>query len=190
MKDTFEKIFENFTVSWDPENLTKDFTVVEYSDSVLRPKNNDACWQLYDKDVLFARNFHINYKQECVEIIDKLKELQLNLLLNDSLLINEFKNHKLHYSKVNLLKTVPGKNIKLHKDITRNICINIGLKHSNKWESYISIQPNMVDVNPDNIIKYILNDGDVCLLHINNPHGAICLNKSESFARYVMTYTL
>lgn len=192
-------LFNDFTVSWDPEVLTNSFPVIEAT-GVYTESSGIAHWQKFDSDVLFARNFTENFMQQCREVSDKIKKIQSELVVNDSSLdiLKKFKSHEITPWRVNLLKTIPGKDIKLHVDATRTICLNIGLKNSNKWKTYIFNEKlgSLKDIDVNNIDNYntrtvTLNDGEGYLFKIENPHTAICLNKQDTdTSRYIITYSL
>lgn len=185
------KLFENFKISWDPELLTKDSTEISSNQRVYSDPAGMMHWQVFrPTDIAFGRNFFKNYSEECVEVVNGLKEIQSKLTPSDNELVELFRTHTIDPGGVNLIKTLPGKNINLHKDITRQCCLNIGLKNSNKWRSFISTQESLENFKEDETVSYILEDGEGYLLHINNPHGAVCLNTGDTnTARYILTYT-
>ena len=202
MEEIFYKICDNFIVSWDPEEISAGFQ------SINRPHeyhpyydpSGDAHWQLYPTNVAFGRNFYPNFKAECLEVAEKLKSIQEKLRDerlsgNESFPVNRltetFLNHKIIPNKVNLLKTIPGKDIELHYDSTRDLCINIGLKNSNKWQTIISEDPNIKNFESSKKNSFLMNDGDAYIILINNPHVATCLNKQDlKSTRFLITYTM
>lgn len=194
MQDVIYKICDNFTVSWDPERISAEFPVINNGRGVYSDLNGNAHWQIFGSDILFGRNFYSNYKLECIEVIEKLKIIQEKLReehYTTNYLMEIFLNHKIEPGRVNLLKTIPGKDIKLHKDITRGVCINIGLKNSNKWETIISKDNDIDNFNNSEKNTFLINDGDAYLMLINNPHTAKCLNKSDlESSRFLITYTI
>ena len=193
-------LFNGFTVSWDPELLTKDFSEIEASGSPFADPTGKPHWQKFDTDVLFARNFSTNFLPQCIEVVNNIKKIQSNLIVNeeDVDILKTFKQHTVLPSRLGLIKTLPGKDIKLHVDSTRAICLNIGLKNSNKWETHIFNEQlkNLNNIDVRNIGQYntqkvTLNDGDGYLFKIENPHTAICLNKEDTYtSRYILTYSL
>lgn len=202
MNDVVYKISDNFTINWDPEEISSKF------DTINRPHEhypfNDpsglAHWQLYPTNIAFGRNFYSNYKAECVEVAEKLKDIQEKL--RDEILCDEqsfplnhltetFLNHKIIPNRVNLLKTIPGKDVELHIDATRDLCINIGLKNSNKWTTAISKDSNIKNFESSEKNTFSINDGEAYIILINNPHTAKCLNKSDlTSTRFLITYNL
>lgn len=200
MNNVCHFLFDGFGVSWDPEILTKDFPVVEVSGAPFVDPTGQAHWQQFDTDVLFARNFTENFLPQCIEVADNIRRIQNELTVDEHSpdILKEFKKHKVKAGRVNLIKTLPGKDIKLHSDATRSICLNIGLKNSSKWETYIFNDQikNLREVDVSNLDKYnthrlTLNDGEGYLLKIENPHTAICLNKQDTYtSRYIITYSL
>lgn len=196
MQEIIYQIDTNFSVDWDPEKLSENFPVftrtkrTPYFDSTGGPH-----WQFYQSGVFFGRNFYINYKKECNEVAEKLKIVQKKIKLAQhnfsNNLINNFLNHEIHPSRVNLLKTTPGKDIQLHCDVTRNLCINIGLKNSNKWLTVISKDPDINNFEISQKDSFLINDGDVYLISIKNPHTAVCLNTEDLVStRFLITYTI
>jgi hypothetical protein len=202
MKEIFYKIGENFTVSWDPEEISLGFDTINrpYERAPYYDPSGAAHWQLYPTNVAFGRNFYSNYKAECAEVAEKLKIIQERLRDerlsgNQSFPINyltkTFLNHKIVPNKVNLLKTIPGKDIGLHSDVTRDLCINIGLKNSNKWQTVISEDANIKNFESSEKNTFLMNDGDAYVILINNPHTAICLNKYDlESTRFLITYNM
>lgn len=202
MNEIFYKIADKFTVSWDPEEISSEFNTIN------RPRErypyNDpsglAHWQLYPTNIAFGRNFYSNYKVECTEVAEKLKNIQEKL--RDKRLSGEhsfptnrltetFLNHKIIPNRVNLLKTIPGKDVELHIDVTRDLCINIGLKNSNKWTTVISKDSNIKNFESSKKNSFSMNDGEAYIILINNPHTAICLNKEDlESTRFLITYTI
>lgn len=196
MTNIIYKISDNFTVSWDPEEISAGFPTIKHTDqSPYHNPNGDAHWQLYPSNIMFGRNFYANYKAECMEVVAKLKSIRDKLRVDQSVpvnyLTNAFLNHEINPGKVNLLKTIPGKDIKVHCDVTRDVCINIGLKNSNKWATVISEDPTINNFESSQKHTFLMNDGDAYIILINNPHTAICLNKSDlESTRYLITYTI
>ena len=192
MKDSAIQIFSDFAVSWDPEVITKDFIEVYTPNrAIYDPIDGKSYWQKFPNNILFARNFYNNCTAECIEVVERLRVIQESMSVEGNHLINIFKNHKLSPKKVNLIKTVPGTDVGLHQDITRTICLNIGLKNSNKWETQISNSNNIKDFNISHKHSFTMNDGDGYLLHINNPHQVVCLTKNDlGSQRFIISYTL
>lgn len=197
MSIPFYKISSNFKVSWDIDSIINKFIDVDipsvrlpYSD----PKGNPH-WQYFPTQLSFARNFFKNFKNECIEIADQLITLQHTIKLktykNESLLIDIFLNHKINPAGVNIIRMLPGDNAKLHKDITRNLCINIGLRNSNICKTSIGEDNDIKKFWPGKKFDYIMEDGDVYIIKINNPHCVEPLVKSEQkLTRYVISYSM
>lgn len=191
MQELIYKVFDNFEVSWDPELLTKNYTEISNNSSVYYDPSGKAHWQNFNSTcVSFGRNFFKNHIDECMEVVEKLNLIKNSLKSSDNQLIELFRTHTINPGGISIIKTFPGKDIKLHKDVTRKYCLNIGLKNSNKWESFISTTESLDDFNNNEYVSYILEDGHGYLLNINNPHYAVCLDHTNmDEVRYVLTYT-
>lgn len=189
------KLSENFFVSWDPEKITSHFPLLLNSKNLDRPytsPNSKCHWQLYSNiNAKFARNFFNNFKAECIEVANKLTSIQkLHNKKVENPLLEKFLSHKITPNNVNLIATVPGQDIELHSDV-RKFCINIGLKNSNKWITSISQDANISNFKNSIKNEFTLNDGDVYLLNINNPHLVRCIDPSDKVSvRYVCTYSI
>jgi hypothetical protein len=189
------KINFNFKINWDPEKLTSSFPTNSRSEPIHVPPGQ-AHWYLFDKkDIKFAKNFYQNYKNECIEIADQLIQIQkmysTEYANSNNYLISTFINSTISPHRINLISTVPGKDIKLHRDVTRTICINIGLKNSNKWETYISEDPKIENFNNSKKHAFTMQEGDAYILDIKNPHYAKCIEPTDiSSTRYVCTYNV
>jgi hypothetical protein len=202
MNEIFYKIGNNFTVSWDPEEISSAFHTVSEPDGLYGYSHPSGIphWQLYNSNIAFGRNFYFNYEKECIEVAEKLKDIQQKL--KDEIFSGEqsfplnsltktFLNHEISPGRVNLLKTVPGKDIELHTDPGRDLCINIGLKNSNKWATVISKDSNIKNFESSEKKTFLMNDGDVYIILIDNPHTVKCLNKSDlKSTRFLITYTM
>lgn len=195
MSNFCKKLSSNFSLTWDPEDMTKNFPVFSSNDD--KPyslPNGTPHWQLFSKtNILFARNFYFNFKTECKEIVEKLEILKIELSKknNNDIIIQNFLSSRLIPNNISIIKTIPGKNIELHKDITRKFCINIGLKNSNKWTTFISNNNNIDEFYNSSKTIFTMEDGDVYYLYINNPHYADCLNKYDvQSTRYILTCTI
>ena len=196
IEDIIFKISDNFTVSWDPEKISADFPTIEQADqSPYFDPTGKTHWQLYTNDVFFGRNFYQNHKVECEEVAEKLKIIQEQLRNDQNVPMNylteTFLNHEILPGRVNILKTVPGKDIKLHNDARRDLCINIGLKNSNKWATVISKDSDIENFDKSQKDIFLMNDGSAYIILINNPHTAKCLDKSDLVStRFLITYTI
>lgn len=188
-------LFSNFNVNWDLNTMLDKFIENQINPINIRlPYNHPSKkphWQEFDKEsgILFARNFHFNFKEECAFIVDKLSSIKKNIANLDNRLVKRFLEEKFVFSKINLIKVVPNTKVVLHSDITRNIALNIGLKNSNTHITYVSEDLNIKNFDKSNKSKYILNDGDGYLISVRHPHclDPIIENKDP---RYVLTYTL
>jgi hypothetical protein len=142
MDNIYYKLDSNITFDWDIELLTKNLPVlynpIDKNKLYIDPSKK-AHWQEFpNTNIIFARNFYENFKIQCIEISQKLKILQSKLMKSQNLLVDDFLNHKIIPQRVNIIKTIPGLDVEIHEDITRNTCINIGFKNSNKWKTYIN----------------------------------------------------
>ncbi len=195
--ELYYNLFNDFKISWDPEVLTKDFDTIEYKpNDITKFKINRPFWEKFNTNIIFARNFYNFFPEQCLDIIDKIKKKQLEILDSQSDLVKMFKTIEIIPYKLTLIKTIPGQNIKLHVDTTRHNVLNIGLKNSNAWDTYIfhNELPELKNLNQSNMNdfkfeKIAINDGQGILMKVGKPHAAFCLNKSVNITRYIISYT-
>jgi len=193
MTQSFIKIFEEFKLSWDIDKVVAGIT-----DDIQTPTDHVgpyfdpsgvAHWQFFKStNISFARNFYRNFKLECAEVAYKLQEIQKTLIPDNELLC-EFLNHTILPQKVNIIRAIGGKNVGVHCDVTRNVCINIGLKNSNTFRTRISNNTDIQNFYTNPTETYIMNDGDAYLISIKNAHCVEALTKTPE-PRYIITYTL
>ena len=201
MSELFSKIATGLTFSWDIRELEKHFIddVVDplakerkrhipYSDPQGRPH-----WQPFPSGIAFARNFSFNFPKECAEVTDSIRRLQSELKNTepDNAITKAFLEHRINPNLVNVVKIYAGTSVKAHDDATRGVGLNIGLANSDSCETQII---NIVD--NDNFDRheaesFIMNDGDVYLLKVENTHRVNSLVTKESgLDRYLITYTV
>jgi hypothetical protein len=191
----YKKIFSGFTVSWDIDELEHSFeniTLDKYHVTNYLDLKNRTHWQCYKSGIAFARNFHVNFKKECIEVYDKLKNYQHSLSQNydnDPLLI-KFLKHEIKPGRVNLTKIMPNYNVEPHVDITRSVCLNIGLKRSNKWNTIIGDTCIVNEYKSEQSPTFTINDGDGYLMLVENVHSVVCADHTNQLPRYVITYNL
>ena len=132
-REVFEKIGDNFVVSWDPAELTKDWDIAEADKyMIIKDPTGKPHWQRIGK-ILFGRNFDVAYPNEAREILDGLKRLQIELRKNpppSSFLVDAFLEHDFKLHKVNITKIESGVSENLHFDKSRAAVINIGVVNS------------------------------------------------------------
>jgi len=191
MNDPFVKISENFSVSWDVESLVANCPMISNSGSVVySEQDGKPHWQYFRSGISFFRNFYINFKDECIETADRLLALQKELsFVEPGHCINEFLSHKIHPARVNLLLIKSGVDVQPHVDITRDICINIGVKNSNVCTTYIRRDFGEDNFWDNDLLNYTMNDGDVYLVSIKNQH-AVKQNGNGNGDRYLITYNM
>ena len=196
MTSSFIKLAQDFRVSWDIDSI-----VSKISDDIKDPNNNlspyfdpsgIAHWQYYLLvNISFTRNFYRNFPLECFEIASKLRKLQqtyANIPTEDELML-EFINHNIESKRVNIIRTIGGSNVEPHSDITRDICINIGLRNSNLFKTKMSDNLNASYFNDTLTKDFTMNDGDVYLLSTKNAHSVETITDSLE-PRYIITYNL
>lgn len=201
MNDLYRKISTKFELSWDICDLEKSFLEnmidpdgdrrgrhLPYSDP-----NGNPHWQAFPAGISFARNFYINYKNECTEVAEKIKELQdkLRNVFCDHLMTEMFLEHTIDPRKVNVVKIPAGVSVKAHNDATRSLSLNIGLVNSSCCETQII---NVIDNNNFDkyeIDRFIMEDGDVFLLNVKNTHRVNALvSPALGLNRYLISYTI
>lgn len=168
-----EKTIESFNINGE---ILKDPTGIPF-------------WQKYPANVSFARNFYINFQDECQKVADELSKIKPEILeaLNEVDILNP--DIKFIPHKVGLMRLYTGTSILPHTDINRSICINIGLKNSNSAITYVSdYQVENFWNNP--LETYQMEDGDVYLLNVKNTHAVKPAYENNNVDRYIITYTL
>jgi hypothetical protein len=197
MDEVFQLISKGMTVSWDPEELTKDFKViVDDQNEIISLPNGEAHWQYFNSGIYFSRNFDKAFKTQCQEVIDSLLALQDQYRKkdNNSYLVNLFLNSKIHVERLLLIKVASGQNVDLHYDKTRSFSINIGLKNSNTCLTHV-YSGELVEntfINEKNVKHtYQMNDGDAYIIATCQPHSVESLTyRNESKDRYILSYSL
>jgi hypothetical protein len=192
---TFIKLASDFTVSWDIDDIiskiSDDVVITNNSGPYFHP-SGIAHWQYFPRaNISFSRNFHRNFPKECLEVSEKLKELQqsyANIPTNDELML-AFINHKIAPYSVDIIRTIGAGGVKPHSDVTRDACINIGLQNSNIFKTRMSDNLNAAYFNDTPTKDFIMNDGDVYLLSTKNAHSVECITDSN-MPRYIITYHL
>jgi hypothetical protein len=192
----FIKLASNFAVSWNINDI-----VSKISNDVVDPNNNIrpyfhpsgiAHWQYYLRvNISFARNFFKNFPNECIEVTYKLKEIQLTYaaIPTDNELMLAFINHNFDPKRVSIIRTIGGGNVIPHSDVTRSVCLNIGLKNSSLFKTRMSNSTDVTHFNDTPTSDYTMNDSDVYLLSTKNAHSVETLTESLE-PRYIITYNL
>lgn len=191
------KIFENFQLSWDIEELEKEFI-----QNQMHPTNsnlNYSCpsgkphWQYFPSaNIYFSRNFCINFTKECNEVNEKLanmKERLLDVEIQDEEFRLALQNFNFLEARLVISKIMPNENVKVHVDKTRKIALNIGLKNSNKWRTLVSDSPNVSEFENSNKQCATLNDGDGYLFRAENSHSVESIEFTNK-PRYIISYSL
>jgi hypothetical protein len=200
MNKKFIKLGSNLFVNWDPAELTRLMPEVSNTETNLPfEKDTMAYWERHYTNVTIGRNFYKNFKQVAEEIAEKLVELQLKLkssIKESNELLDLFLEHNINANRITLFKTVPGENIHIHKDevgtdVIRVLTINIGLKHSDQWKTYVTSQIKETEFWDSDPESFLMEDGDVYLLRADKLHCAICLDPKRSVeSRYLVSYTM
>lgn len=191
------KLFENLEVSWDIEELEKEF--IETKVNPINPNMVYFCpsgkphWQYFPgTNIYFSRNFSRTFTKECQEINLKLEDMKANLSKIENL--NEkyketLQNFNFLKSHLVISKIMPNENVKVHADRTRKIALNIGLKNTNKWRILLSDTARMEEFENSNKQYTVLNDGEGCLLKTENLHAVESIEFSNK-PRYIISYSL
>lgn len=197
MTDLFELLSQGIKMSWDPEDLTKNFRVVsDKNDKVIRLLNGEPHWQYFDSGIYFSRNLNHGFPSLCKEILKTLTVLQNNVKASasNSYMLQVFANHKLSMDKIVLIKVKSGQSVNLHFDSTRDYAINIGLKNSNTCLTDIysgdKVDPGLI--NEKNIKHtFQMNDGDAYIIATRQPHAVRSLTSTnDNKDRYLISYCL
>lgn len=197
MNTIFEKLSDNFTVGWDIQDIMS-----RIADNIVDPNyvpntrpmpysdpSGRAHWQVFSFNIAFARNFYKNFPHECEEVADQLIELQRKIDHSENPLVNKFLNHEPDARRVNIIRTIGGRNVPVHCDITRDTCINIGLHNSNTFRTVIGYDSSESDFYDKPTQSYVMRDGDAYVISIKNAHCVESLI-SEPLPRYIITYNM
>jgi len=192
----FIKLASDFAVNWNVDDI-----ISKISDDVIDPNNNIGPyfdpsgivhWQYYRiVNISFTRNFFRNFHRECLEVAIKMRDLQKSLIetnTNDELL-KSFIDHTINPRNINIIRAMGNENVQPHSDVTRDVCINIGLKNSNSFITKMSDSLDAACFYDSPTKDFIINDGDVYLLSTKNAHSVESLNISSD-PRYIITYNL
>jgi hypothetical protein len=90
---------------------------------------------------------------------------------------------------VNVIRTIGGSSVPVHCDITRDTCINIGLRNSDTFRTVIGYDSSELDFYNKPTQSYTMNDGDAYLISIKNAHCVESLI-TEALPRYIITYNM
>jgi hypothetical protein len=178
--NNFLKLGSECYIDLDPELISSS-----------HPTNNDgAYWQHFDyANIFYGWNLYKNFKNECLEILTHLEQLQKNLALSanvDNRLLELFLNHKIDPANgLGLLKIVPGHIVPIHTD-NRKISINIGLKNTNGFRTYFNNSIEDFWNNPD---YYDMEVGNVYMLNTRVYHTVMAI-KQNTEPRYVVSYNM
>ena len=191
----FIKLADDFKVNWNLDDI-----INKISNDIIDPTNNlgpyfdlsgIAHWQYYTRvNISFTRNFYRNFPMECVEVAIKLKNLQklyADTSTND--LLQSFIKHEIKPERVNIIRTMNNENVLPHSDVTRDICINIGLRNSNLAKTRMSEHTDATYFNDKPTTDFIMNNGDVYLLSTKNAHSVEPVTYIQE-PRYIITYNL
>jgi len=191
----YVKISTEFDLTWSIEDLAQQFLEVQippnvqvYSDPSGRPH-----WQLFQSRVAFARNFFANFPDQCREAADQLQSLQDALQSDhpEHPLVDKFLSHTVSAHRMGIIRVLPGDSVDPHRDVTRNISINIGLKNSNAGTTYISDNSNVKQFWEQNLSSYTMQDGEVYLVEVKNSHAVKSnVNPDSGQTRYIITYSM
>jgi hypothetical protein len=197
MTDLFELLGQGIKMSWDPEELTRDFKVVDGKDrKVFSLPNREPHWQYFDSGIYFARNLNHAFPALCKEIVKTLTVLQNNVRASASRshMLQIFADHKLTIDNLVLIKVKSGQSVSLHFDSSRDYAINIGLKNSNTCLTDIysgdKVKPRLI--NEKNVKHtFQMNDGDAYLIATHQPHAVRSLTSvADNIDRYLISYCL
>jgi hypothetical protein len=197
MTDVFELLGQGIKMSWDPEELTKNFKVInDKSNKVVRLPNGEPHWQYFDSGIYFSRNLNHGFPLQCKEIIKTLTVLQniAKSAAEKSYMMQLFTNQTLSIDKIVLIKVKSGQSVSLHFDSTRDYAINIGLKNSNTCLTDV-YSGTMVDnglINEKNVKHtFQMNDGDAYMIATCQPHAVRSLTSAtDNIDRYLISYCL
>jgi hypothetical protein len=197
MNTVFEKLSDSFKVDWDIDDIASKIAnnIVDPNQTTnTRPRpysdpSGLAHWQVFSLNIAFARNFYKNFSIECEEVAHKLIQLQSEIDHSDNPLVNRFLDHKPDARRVNVIRTIGGSSVPVHCDITRDTCINIGLRNSNTFRTVIGYDSSELDFYNKPTQSYTMNDGDAYLISIKNAHCVESLT-TESLPRYIITYNM
>ena len=195
----FEKIADDFNVTFDAAQLTKDWPIMSAEKyMIITDPTGKPHWQRIGS-ILFGRNFPKAYPVEANAILDELKRIQSELRKkppSDSPLLSQFLNHTLQLHRVNITKIESGVGENIHFDKSRATVVNMGVINSatcitHAWTMDGPLVPGGL-IN-ERSIKYTYQhkDREVYLLNTGAPHSVDSLVTAEDqLDRYVLGYLL
>ena len=201
MNKPFEKIFEGFKLSWDIRELEKRFIEDQvdpegkkrgYHTPYFHPSGRPH-WQKFPTNILFSRNFESSFPVECLELLDNLKNIQAELKTSTkpSAFTELFLQKNFVMAGINIIKILPGVNVDPHCDTMRLVSVNIGLVNSNTCKTHISFNNNKSEFHTSPKTSYIMNDGDIYMVLVNNTHSVESLVSIDSnLPRYIISYNM
>jgi hypothetical protein len=85
---------------------------------------------------------------------------------------------------------MPAKHVGAHVDVTRDICLNIGLKRSSKWDTLIQDTLTVENFIPEKSHRFVIDEGTGYLMSVKHVHSVVCNDYLNELPRYVITYNL
>tara|TARA_R110000868_G_scaffold342352_3_gene603175 strand:+ start:222 stop:779 length:558 start_codon:yes stop_codon:yes gene_type:complete len=184
MPINFLKIHDNFHMQWDVEKIVNELSNIRSS---LEPED--------PMGISFNRNLYTLYKYECESLADNLTNIQTTIkqscLPTKSVMLDAFLGCAFSPKRICISRLLPGQAVAVHCDKTRSIALNIGIKNANACKIHMS---NTVDINKfweSERQEYVMNDGDMYLVHVKNAHLVESLRPiSDRITRFIITYSL
>ena len=194
MINLFQLIEKDFRLSWDPEELTKNFSVISNKKTNIKDITEPFWEDFEEAEIYFARNLHLFYKKELIEAAVKIhivrKKLELVNPLSD--MATDFLANNLNLANFTLIKVKANTSVKLHFDSTRKFALNVGLKNSDSCRTVIydgnKVPKTIINEN-NKKYSFTMKDGEVYLVNTTQPHEVQSLFNSDK-DRFLLSYSL
>ena len=187
MINGFFKLSTDFKFDFDIDNMISKIggDLSDPNESNIHPKvyhspTGELHWQRFlPSDIRFARNVYRNLTKECDSIANNLILLKYHVrrtMINSNSLLDRFLKHNVNSDRIGIIKQQRGCTVLAHRDSTRSLTLNIGLKNSNTGRTCVGDQ------------SYVMQDHDVYLLNTSLTHSVESL--STECDRYIISYTV
>lgn len=192
----FLKISDKFQVDWDLdkiESLSKLHPPIYTDDQGKFTRDHkDFRWIYFKSKLCLTQNFSKWFPDETSIFLNKFKQIQEDISKKETLfnIEKKFLNHTPEGRNLEISKIFPGNTVDIHRDWTRHVALNIGLKNSNTHEIFVSECKTVEDFNSSQKQSYIMQDGDAYFLKSKYYHTVCPILPITDKVRYIISYNL
>ncbi len=202
-EDIFQKVDENFHLSFDIEELLDGEGNVETTFDPLADergshrfyKNPEGTFKWQHFPIIGATisvHFAKNFPKEAEEIVSKLKILKEKILASDlkGYSVEKLRKHEIQPEFITIFKMDPDRVLDPHTDNARTATINIGLKNSNTHSVLVGRTISILSWKT-NHKSFVVEDGHAYLLDVRYMHSVVPREENtEKKTRYILSYNL